>query len=118
MISELVSIPEQVPVVHGMNVTADSFYSSQGRVDDRFDDVNETVVENSIQHYPTAASMEMETFMLFHLAKCSKISIRASAACIVLANRLSCKVVDEWLVSEIEKVGGRAALLTVAQCPL
>ncbi|RYG66145.1 hypothetical protein EON64_10420 [archaeon] len=55
-------------VVTGVNVTADSFYSSQGRIDDRFDDRNEGMIELIRKTYPNAQSLEMESFTLMHLA--------------------------------------------------
>jgi hypothetical protein len=36
----------------GMNVTGDSFYGSQGRIDPNFDDKNEDVLDNVCSTYP------------------------------------------------------------------
>ena len=57
-----------------------------GRVDSSFCDFNDGLVTNYVcEKYPTAASMEMETFSLFHLAKCcAKTRIHTSAASIVV----------------------------------
>ena len=73
-------------VVEGTNVTADSFYSTQGRIDPNFDDANHSVVETIRAAYPDAKSLEMESFMLLHLAKCSKIPISGTSATIVISN--------------------------------
>ena len=72
--------PEQV--VEGINITADSFYSSQGRIDPSFEDRNETLLHDLVAAFPTAVALEMETFQLFHLARlCRPVgSIRAAAA--------------------------------------
>lgn len=59
-------------VVAGLNASADSFFSSQGRLDDHFDDRNEHVIDMLIEQHPAACSLEMEAFHLFHLAECSK----------------------------------------------
>ena len=59
-------------VTSGMNASADSFFSSQGRVDTSFEDLNENVLKELVDIHPNACSLEMETFYLFHLAACSK----------------------------------------------
>lgn len=112
------SVPGAGPVLPGFNITADSFYSSQGRIDDRFHDDNNDLFEHVFKHYPHATSMEMETFTLLHLAKTSKIPIRATAAAMVVANRRSSVVVLEDVFDQIESVGGRTVLHTVAHLPL
>lgn len=55
----------------GLDASCDSFYSSQGRQDDNFTDHNEELIAYIKKKHPEAESLEMETFMLFHLAKCS-----------------------------------------------
>eukprot|EP00349_Pseudokeronopsis_sp_Brazil_P001384 CAMPEP_0202961970 /NCGR_PEP_ID=MMETSP1396-20130829/6073_1 /ASSEMBLY_ACC=CAM_ASM_000872 /TAXON_ID= /ORGANISM="Pseudokeronopsis sp., Strain Brazil" /LENGTH=298 /DNA_ID=CAMNT_0049682225 /DNA_START=52 /DNA_END=948 /DNA_ORIENTATION=+ len=106
------------PVIGGTNITADSFYSSQGRLDDRFHDDNEDLFQHVHMHYPHAASMEMETYTLLHLAQCSRIPIRAAAAAMVVANRKSNVVVHEDVVHKMEIAGGRAVLKTIAHVPM
>jgi uridine phosphorylase len=103
-------------VVEGTNITAESFYSSQGRVDsDNFDDRNETLVDKVIAKYPSAASMEMESFQLLHLANCSKIPIYASAAAIVISNRLDpSRIVAGDVLDHLESEGGRDMLEALA----
>lgn len=73
-------------VQSGINVTAESFYGSQGRIDPNFIDHNESLIQTILTCYPSAKTMEMETFQLLHLAKCaSKLTpIRATAAAIVV----------------------------------
>jgi len=107
---ELCKTVGQDQVIRGVNVTADSFYSAQGRSDSNFDDGNQSIIGSLREHYPGARSLEMESFMLLHLAKCSKKPIAATAAAIVLANRLSAKVIDEAAVSALEEQGGTAIL--------
>jgi len=106
-------------VKSGINVTADSFYSSQGRIDDRFGDENKDVIQRVRKHYgdltgnPDAAQcMEMECFQLLHLAHCAKAphSIRASSAAIVVADRHSGTVIGEDALDRLEREGGRAVL--------
>ena len=106
-------------IIQGVDVTADSFYSSQGRKDDNFDDCNSDVISTIRTAYPSAKSLEMETFMLFHLAQCSrKEPIAASAAAIVLANRLMGSAVEAEAVEPIEEKGGRAILEALVRFPL
>lgn len=81
-------------VVEGMDATADSFYSSQARIGSQFDDRNDQVIEQLIEQYPQLMSLEMETFHLLDLARCSRGSIKAAAFCIGAAERYS----NRWAV--------------------
>lgn len=105
-------------VVAGLNATADSFYSSQGRTGAVFDDRNEGLVDSLVESLPTLATLEMETFHLLDLARCSRGKIRASAATIVLAQRKS----NAWLTKEelhsLEVNGGEAILDALVDMPL
>lgn len=76
-------------VVEGLDATADSFYSSQGRTGGHFEDVNEAVIEQLIAAHPQLVSLEMETFHLLDLARCSRGGIKAAAFCIAAAERYS-----------------------------
>lgn len=51
-------------VVPCTDVTADSFYSSQGRIDPSFADHNSTLVDEIIELYPDTGSFQMETYQL------------------------------------------------------
>jgi len=102
----------------GLNVTADGFYATQGRRDPNFDDRNADLIDNVMERFPNASSMEMETFQLLHLAACSKGQIRASAAAISLANRHTRSVVSEDLVHQLEYVGGEAVLDAICSVSL
>ena len=62
-------------VIRGINVTAESFYSSQGRLDENFVDDNSDLIMRVAEEIPEVRSMEMESFQLLHLAKCSKVLI-------------------------------------------
>ena len=106
-------------VVHtGANVTAESFYSSQGRIDDDFDDNNRDINALLLHRYPHARSLEMESFWLLHLAMCSKVPIKATAAAIVLANRPTGKVMDGALLDDMERKGGLAMLEAITKIEL
>ncbi len=58
-------------VLKGLNVSADSFYSSQARSDGNFLDANDNLIIGIKNAHPDALTFEMETYMLFHLASCS-----------------------------------------------
>ncbi|KAI9336293.1 nucleoside phosphorylase domain-containing protein [Obelidium mucronatum] len=83
--------------VMGLNVTADSFYSSQARVDPRFADENQSLIEGILKEHKDAITLEMESFMLLHLASCAgrrldgskdpQLQIRAAAATMIFADR-------------------------------
>lgn len=63
-------------------------------------------------------SLEMETFHLYDLARCSGGSVRAAAFCIALAERYSNAFIDPALMEERERAGGLAALTALASMPL
>lgn len=49
----------------GMNLSADSFYCSQGRIGSHFDDRNETLVDELLELHPELTSFEMESYHLY-----------------------------------------------------
>mmetsp|Transcript_12712 Transcript_12712/g.38130 ORF Transcript_12712/g.38130 Transcript_12712/m.38130 type:complete len:153 (-) Transcript_12712:212-670(-) len=109
-------------VCTGINVTADSFYASQGRTDRaNFDDRNDSLVDDICAAHPTASSCEMETFLLFHLAHCSRegaAKIRAASAAIIVANRHTSDVASGEVITDAERKGGVAALKALVRLPL
>ncbi|TYZ67649.1 hypothetical protein PybrP1_000840 [[Pythium] brassicae (nom. inval.)] len=106
---------KKVGVYGGLNATACSFYSSQGRIDAAFDDRNERVVENLLAGHPELHSLEMETFHLLDLAQRSRGSIVATAAALVVANRQTGEVVDAQVLAAGEAFWGRAVLECIAK---
>eukprot|EP00743_Colponemidia_sp_Colp-15_P001474 GILK01001613.1.p1 GENE.GILK01001613.1~~GILK01001613.1.p1 ORF type:complete len:300 (-),score=40.60 GILK01001613.1:193-1053(-) len=105
-------------VFEGLNATADSFYSSQGRTGTQFDDRNEDLITLLKERYPEVTTLEMETFQLFHLAHCSKGTVKASAAAITLFNRSTLQVCPEATLHERETQGGNAILRALVKCEL
>jgi len=105
-------------VVEGLNATADSFYSSQGRVGGDFDDRNSTLASDLCKLHPNLLSMEMETFQMLDLARCSNGSIRAASMCIALAERYSNRFLEHNKLLAIEMAAGRIALTTLSQLRL
>ncbi len=125
-------------VVQGVNVTADSFYASQGRTSSAFSDQNAELLDEVLVRYPSALCMEMETYQLLHLAKHSGGSIRAASAAIVVrsaslpgphcnhhlanapqvANRMTGAVLTHDEMRRVEALGGMAVMRAVASSPL
>eukprot|EP00928_Gymnodinium_smaydae_P098075 TRINITY_DN9038_c0_g1_i3.p1 TRINITY_DN9038_c0_g1~~TRINITY_DN9038_c0_g1_i3.p1 ORF type:complete len:318 (-),score=70.52 TRINITY_DN9038_c0_g1_i3:211-1164(-) len=103
-------------LLEGLNVSADSFYGSQGRDDPHFDDRNAGLLAKVDALRPW--SMEMESFHLLHLAACSRGSIRACTAAIVAANRSSGEVISTDLLHQTETEGGRGILEAVTSLAL
>jgi uridine phosphorylase len=101
----------------GLNATADSFYSSQGRIDTNFDDRNKELIEKNLSQCDVY-SLEMETFHLFDMAEVSKGTIIASSALIVLAQRTTGYFIDLSLKQQREKEAGKAALDAIIEVKL
>ena len=105
-------------VVPGTNVTAESFYSSQGRIYEKFEDHNDSLVDAVLNKYTTAKTLEMETFQLFHLARCCNDPVHASAAAIVVASRTTNSTITEEALEKAECLGGKAVLQAVCRLSL
>jgi len=105
-------------IVEGVNVTADSFYSSQGRIDAMFADANDNIIARVMEEVPNAITLEMETFNLLHLARCSKEPIAASSATIVVANRPTGAVIDDETYHKMERDAGLAVLKAITKVAL
>ncbi|KAF4034005.1 Phosphorylase superfamily [Phytophthora infestans] len=97
---------DMINVLDGLNATACSFYSSQGRLDSAFDDRNKELVESLVKSHQDLYTVEMETFHLLDLAQRSRGSIRATAVVLVVANRLSGQVVASDLLKRLELFWG------------
>jgi hypothetical protein len=102
-------------ILEGINITADSFYSSQGRHDPNFYDDNESLLNQIKDKYPAARSVEMETYQLFHLSlpTCSKTPIFSTAASIILVNRGNEDTLDMESLDLLERQGGIAILKAI-----
>lgn len=105
-------------VCSGLNATADSFYSSQGRRTGWFEDRNERLLADLLAAYPGCVSLEMETAMLLDLARCSRGSIRAAAGVIALADRQSNDFLAPDRAEALERLTGQACLAALAKAPL
>ncbi|KAJ3262244.1 hypothetical protein HK103_002657 [Boothiomyces macroporosus] len=109
----------------GINATADSFYSSQGRTGDVFGDDNEKLISAIRKKLPFAETLEMESGMILHLAQCATFEskknpnhpgpIRATACAMIFFNRNTTEAIDHDLIDELEKNAGRACLDAIVE---
>jgi hypothetical protein len=76
------------------------------------------VISQVESRFPAARTLEMETFILLHLASCSKAPIHAASAVIVVAHRNSGQVIDEATHHDLEANGGKAVLNALKSFPL
>jgi len=101
-----------ITVIEGANGSADSFYSSQGRTDENFVDCNEKLFDDIKKKHPDCATLEMETYLIFHLAKSitatyykehdpsnekaksKNLEIRPAATTMIFANRVDNSFID------------------------
>jgi uridine phosphorylase len=117
----------ELPVLVASDATADSFYGSQGRIDPNFHDQNTHLLDEILKRHPDTASLQMETFHLFHLGQLSHYAqaseksagkIRTAAAALVLANRRANDFLPVKKKQELEVIVGKAILQTLADTPL
>lgn len=100
-------------VTGGLNADGCSFYSSQGRQDPVFWDDNENLVQEITEKFPDTHSIEMETSMLFHLAKCARDPtkrIKAAGCMQVFADRIGNSFIHPDQVDILEPLVGKACL--------
>jgi len=118
----------------GINATADSFYSSQGRQDENFVDDNQELFKELLKHEPSTLTLEMETFLLYHLARTSTVaplkaesklkeatkkhSIRAGACMMVFAQRKSNEFISKEDVTRVEPLAGKAVFDSLVEVSL
>ncbi|KNE68679.1 uridine phosphorylase [Allomyces macrogynus ATCC 38327] len=109
-------VPTGVEVHKGLDITADSFYSSQARQDPAFRDQNAHLFTYLTEAYPTAECLQMESFGLLHLAKSARPlasgskSIRTAACAMVFAHRVQNTWVDPALVEVLQAKASFAIL--------
>jgi len=116
--AEMIEKFGEASILEGVNFTCDTFYGSQGRLSDNFDDHNQNLIEHFKTINPDISTMEMETLQLFHLARCSKTPLHAAAAAIVMTKRVLKDRITEEQLHEIESEGGRAVLSALSKMQL
>ena len=104
--------------VNGNYPDCNGYELVQGRMSTDFDDRNEDLLACLSKRYPNALSLEMETFHLFDLARCSGGRIKAAAMAIALAERYTNDFIAASEIEKLEKLAGLAALTTLYQYEL
>jgi uridine phosphorylase len=118
----------QENVVNGVNASADSFYSSQGRQDIAFGDDNDKLIDALRNKHPNCETLEMESGMILHLAQtCTHQSrivashpgpIRASCCAMIFFNRITNAAIPPDHVNVLELKAGKAVLDALVATPL
>jgi uridine phosphorylase len=126
LVKQLEQKVEKVAV--GVNASADSFYSSQGRTDISFGDENENLIDFVRSRVPNCETLEMESSMLLHLAQVciyqsKKVPshpgrIRATACAMVFFQRTTNLAIGVDQVEPLEITAGQAVLETLAMTAL
>ncbi len=104
--------------IHIPSIPLGKTFTLQGRVSASFDDRNEQLLTTLTQQYPNALSLEMETFHLLDLARCSGGKIKAAAVAIALAERYTNDFIAASEIEKLEKQAGLAALTTLTEYKL
>lgn len=107
--------PEYRTVV-GPDTSADTFYASQGRVDDNFDNRNGEVISTILKQNPEALSFEMESYLLAFLASLPNSNMKTAAICLTLAQRTSGDFLPNEKKYEMELFAGQTLLDVLAKC--
>ncbi|SNX85994.1 related to Purine-nucleoside phosphorylase [Melanopsichium pennsylvanicum] len=109
-----------------VNASADSFYGSQGRIDPAFVDANANLMDVIKERRPGVATLEMETFLLNHLAAAAndafdlakeagqepvhKGRIRTGAVQMIFANRNTSAFISPEECETLELWAGKSVL--------
>ncbi|GAK65578.1 purine and uridine phosphorylase [Moesziomyces antarcticus] len=113
-----------------VNASADSFYGSQGRIDPAFVDANVNLIDVIRERRPGVATLEMETFLLNHLAAAAndaidlaekngeqpvhKGKIRTGAVQMIFANRNTSAFISPEQCETLEHWAGKSVLTALA----
>ncbi|EPQ30182.1 uncharacterized protein PFL1_02298 [Pseudozyma flocculosa PF-1] len=107
------------------NASADSFYGSQGRTDPSFLDANANLIDVLQQRYRELSTLEMETFVLNHLAASANAAIdsvpagqpvpqkgriRTGAVQMIFANRTNSAFISPDECHKLEVWAGESVL--------
>ena len=116
--AKLKSTLSQENLTEGLNLTAETYYNSSGRVDSRFDDHSEGLLDWIMQEEPEAKCIEMETHKLLHLAAASKGRIKAAACGLGVLHRNTHEELETAKAKDLELFCGHAMLNTLAEVSL
>jgi uridine phosphorylase len=115
VLEEFKKLKEYRTVV-GPDTSADTFYPSQGRLDDNFVMENEKVIPTLLEQDKDALSFEMESYLLAFLAnRFPEAQLKTAAVCLTLAQRTSGDFLDNDRKSAMELAACSALLETLAK---
>jgi hypothetical protein len=100
----------------GLNATTDSFYGSQCRSTEKFDDRNGGLYQALIEKHPEATTMEMENYTIYALSNmATKGDVYAASTSIVVANKFeNNKVLPAPKQTETEDLVGYSMFKSLA----
>lgn len=106
----------QYRTVVGPDTSADTFYPSQGRLDDNFVMKNEQVIPSILKNDPEALSFEMESYLLAFLAnKFPQAQLKTAAVCLTLAQRTSGDFLENDKKYAMEMAAAQALIDTLIE---
>eukprot|EP01066_Platyproteum_vivax_P010892 Platyproteum_vivax@DN4906_c0_g1_i2.p1 len=97
-----------VETVSGLNISAETFYASQGRLDANFNDNNGHLLDKFTEM--GSISCEMEIHQLFYLASLRKAPTHVAACAVGLVNRHTSTAIKKEKLVELEDSCGRSCL--------
>lgn len=106
-------VPARKGIQVGVSASAESFYSSQGRVDKNFFDNSTGVVDGLLGVHPDLLCIEMETHQLFHLGCISALPTICAGCAFILMQRREHNILDHDTKVLLEKEIGQAILETL-----
>lgn len=106
----------QYRTVIGPDTSSDTFYSSQGRIDDSFVMNNSELISTLLKKEPEALSFEMESYLLAFLSnKFPEANLRTAAVCLTIAQRTSGDFLDNDTKYAMEMAASNALLTTLVE---
>lgn len=116
VLEEFKKLTEYRTVV-GPDTSADTFYPSQGRLDDNFVMENQKVIPTLLAQDKDALSFEMESYLLAFLAyRFPQAQMKTAAVCLTLAQRTSGDFLDNARKMAMEKAACHALLEILSKC--
>lgn len=94
---------KQYRTVVGPDTSADTFYPSQGRLDDNFINENDQLISTLLAQDKDSLSFEMESYLLAFLAhRFPEAQLKTGAVCLTLAQRTSGDFLDNARKAQME----------------
>lgn len=102
--------------VLGTTFSADTFYGSQGRIDDSFVNNNENLIKTILETDKDATNFEMEAFVFAFLAEnFPEARLKVGAVCITLAERKNGLFLSNEEKYLMEEKAAKVLLKTITQ---